>query len=291
MKVTRREFVGGAVAALSIADAAPQGAPDGGWFDRPMRWAQLTLVEDDPGKYDRNFWLDYFKRTHSDAACLSAGGCVALLPDENSAALQEPMAERRGRSVRRTGCGMPEAGDERDRADRSARGPSGRLRRASGLDRRRCGKGEKRRHPVMPELWTTCALGPYNFEFMTEVTKEIVSLYKVDGVFSNRWAGSGMCYCEHCRENFTAICEIGFAAHGESARSGAARVHRMASAAAIRTVAAVGRGDSQDQSGGLLHPQHRRRRAGRSGHEDDRRAGADSVRRPPGAQRAGADVG
>jgi hypothetical protein len=63
-------------------------------------------------------------------------------------------------------------------------------------------RGEKKRHPVMRELWTTCALGPYNFEFMTEVTKEIVASYKVDGVFSNRWAGSGMCYCEHCRENF-----------------------------------------------------------------------------------------
>ena len=37
---------------------------------------------------------------------------------------------------------------------------------------------------------------------MTEVTKEIVSLYKVDGIFSNRWAGSGMCYCEHCQRNF-----------------------------------------------------------------------------------------
>jgi hypothetical protein len=37
---------------------------------------------------------------------------------------------------------------------------------------------------------------------MTEVTKEIVSSYQVDGVFSNRWTGSGMCYCEHCRQNF-----------------------------------------------------------------------------------------
>src|SRR5574341_2273386 len=42
------------------------------WYDRPMRWAQLTLVEDDPGQYAPAFWLDYFKRTHSDAACLSA---------------------------------------------------------------------------------------------------------------------------------------------------------------------------------------------------------------------------
>jgi len=52
-----------------------QSAPN--WFDRPMRWAQLTLVENDPAHYDLHFWLDYFKRTRSDAACLSAGGCVA----------------------------------------------------------------------------------------------------------------------------------------------------------------------------------------------------------------------
>src|SRR5258706_3683560 len=64
--------------------------------------------------------------------------------------------------------------------------------------------GKKRRHWAMPEWWVTCALGPYNFEFMTAVTKEIVTLYKVDGVFSNRWAGSGMCYCEHCQRNFKA---------------------------------------------------------------------------------------
>jgi len=44
-----------------------------------MRWAQLTLVEDDPGKYDLSS-ARYFKRTHSDAACLSAGGCVAYYP-------------------------------------------------------------------------------------------------------------------------------------------------------------------------------------------------------------------
>ena len=61
-------------------DASPAPAPAAEWFDRPMRWAQLTLVEDDPGKYDLAFWLDYFRRTHSDAACLSAGGCVAYYP-------------------------------------------------------------------------------------------------------------------------------------------------------------------------------------------------------------------
>ena len=54
--------------------------PKPSWVDRPMRWAQLTLVEDDPGKFDLAFWLDYFRRTRSDAVCLSAGGCVAYYP-------------------------------------------------------------------------------------------------------------------------------------------------------------------------------------------------------------------
>src|SRR5262249_21149429 len=89
---TRREFIQQSIATLAstaipqIAHATPL-APESqsatqptSWYDRPMRWAQLTLVEDDPGKYDPAFWLDYFRRTHSDAACLSAGGCVAYYP-------------------------------------------------------------------------------------------------------------------------------------------------------------------------------------------------------------------
>jgi hypothetical protein len=62
--------------------------------------------------------------------------------------------------------------------------------------------GTKRRHWASPEMWVTCGLGPYNFEFMTEVKKEIMSRYLVDAIFINRWDGSGMCYCEHCRKKF-----------------------------------------------------------------------------------------
>src|SRR5258708_39201909 len=57
-------------------------------------------------------------------------------------------------------------------------------------------------------MWVPCALGPYNFEFMTEVKKEIMSRYKVDGIFINRWDGSGMCYCEHCQKNFRGFCGL-----------------------------------------------------------------------------------
>jgi hypothetical protein len=37
---------------------------------------------------------------------------------------------------------------------------------------------------------------------MTAVTREIVKLYQVDGVFSNRWHGHGVCYCESCERLF-----------------------------------------------------------------------------------------
>jgi hypothetical protein len=39
---------------------------------------------------------------------------------------------------------------------------------------------------------------------MTAVTAEIAKMYDIDGIFSNRWDGSGMCYCEHCTANFRA---------------------------------------------------------------------------------------
>ena len=61
--------------------ASDQDVP-AGWFDRPMRWVQLTLVENDPGHFDPKFWLDYFRRLHADAATLSAGGIVAYYPTE-----------------------------------------------------------------------------------------------------------------------------------------------------------------------------------------------------------------
>jgi hypothetical protein len=52
--ISRREFVvGSAIAGIGLAmhaDAA--GIADAEWFDRPMRWAQLTLVENDPGRYE-----------------------------------------------------------------------------------------------------------------------------------------------------------------------------------------------------------------------------------------------
>src|SRR5947209_10107953 len=92
LTINRREFMAAAGVAMAGAalgpamslaqDAAPNAADE--WFDRPMRWMQLVLVENDPapGQYDPKFWLDLFARVHADAACLSAGGCVAYYPTD-----------------------------------------------------------------------------------------------------------------------------------------------------------------------------------------------------------------
>ena len=50
------------------------------WYKSATRWTQLTLVEDDPIRFDPAFWIDVFKRTKSNATCLSAGGYIAYYP-------------------------------------------------------------------------------------------------------------------------------------------------------------------------------------------------------------------
>jgi hypothetical protein len=199
--MNRREFLqSAAIAAVPLVgplQAEPSAEP---WFDRPMRWAQLTLVENDPGRYDPAFWLDYFRRTHSDAACLSAGGCVAYYPTRiplhhrsqwmgDADPLGELIAGCRKLGMNVVARTDPHAAHQ----DVYEAHPDWIAVDASG---------NQRRHWATPDLWVTCALGPYNFEFMTAVTREIVERYQVDGIFSNRWDGSGMCYCAHCQANF-----------------------------------------------------------------------------------------
>jgi len=127
--ISRRDFLvvsalagaGVATGSTAAADAASQEAD---WFDRPMRWAQLTLVENDPGRYDPAFWLDYFKRIHANAACLSAGGGVAYYPTEVPLHHRKRLA-RRPRLLRRAAGRLPPDRHGGRRPDRSARGGPG----------------------------------------------------------------------------------------------------------------------------------------------------------------------
>lgn len=202
MTINRREWMrqAGALAAASSAVRGAEGGSRPGWAERPMRWVQLAFVEDDPGRYDPRFWLDYFRRIHAEGVCLSAGGCVAFYPTRiplhyrskflaGRDAFGETLAGCRGLGMSAIARIDPHAvhQDVYDaHPDWIAAEPDGR----------------PRKHWAMPGLWVTCAFGPYYSEFMTGVIREIVTMYKVDGVFGNRWNGSGMCYCERCRREF-----------------------------------------------------------------------------------------
>ena len=170
------------------------------WFDRSMRWAQLAFVENDPGNYDPEFWLDYFRKIHADGVLLSAGGIVAFYPTEiplhhrsawmgNSDPLGYLISECRKMNMTIILRTDPHAARQ-NLADAHPDYI------AVTVD------GQKRRHWANADLWVTCALGPYNFEFMNKVNKEIMQRYQPEGIFSNRWSGHGVCYCEHCRKNF-----------------------------------------------------------------------------------------
>jgi hypothetical protein len=213
--LSRRDFfqVAGAGALISVVPAAgsrgfkldhqsvPGGGAADGWVDRPMRWVQLTLVENDPGQFDPRFWLDYFRRLHADAATLSAGGIVAYYPT------QIPLHHRSQWLGASDPFGALVAGCRALKIHVVARTDPHAVRddvRATHPDWISVNRsGEPVRHWANRDLWVTCALGPYNFDFMDQVHREIVSKYKVDGIFANRWAPQGGdCFCTHCQQNY-----------------------------------------------------------------------------------------
>ena len=210
--MSRRDFLQSTAAGVALANvtssvwgqalAASDPSSSPAWATRPMRWAQLTLVEDDAAHFDLNFWLDYFKRTKSDAVCISGGGCVAYYPTtvpyhHRSAWLGDrDIVGELVAGCRKLGMSVLIRTDPHGTYDDvKAAHPDWIAVEANG---------KPRRHWSSPEMWVTCGLGPYNFEFMTAVHREIMTRYRPDGIFLNRWDGSGDCYCEHCRSDFKA---------------------------------------------------------------------------------------
>ena len=190
--LSRRDFLhattAGAAAMVTLGTTAGLGAdasdpspvpfvpaePLPGWFDRPMRWVaaharrkrsrplrSAVLARLLPARARRRRLPE--RRRHR-----------RLLPDGRAAAPSQRVA-RHERSVRHARHRLPRARDARHRAHRSARRARRGADGASGLDCRHRAPASRDRHWANPDLWVTCALGPYNFEFMDQVQREIVT--------------------------------------------------------------------------------------------------------------------
>lgn len=172
------------------------------WYKSATRWTQLTLVDDDPIRFDPDFWIDVFKRTHSNATCLSAGGYMAFYPSKIEHHYVSKFlgdTDPFGRLVdgaRALGMHVMARVDphaiHQDAADAHPEWVM--------VDR----DGNKMRHWAFPDVWVTCAYSDYNFKFMPEVLREITTNYDIDAIFANRWQGHGICYCDSCKTSFKA---------------------------------------------------------------------------------------
>ena len=207
-EINRRMLMKGAttvgmVSALPVAAAAQASAPAAGtgWEWGPMRWVQICATEDDPGRYDKQFWIDFLKRTRTQGVCLSAGGVTAFYPTKVPFHYRSPYLGAgdmfgeltracKAMDIRVLARVDPHAGH----ADMLAARPDWIAHNADGTPKR---------HPTDPTLYLTCPNGPVTFEWMPQVLKEIVGGYPVDGIFGNRWAGSaGICHCAVCTREF-----------------------------------------------------------------------------------------
>ncbi len=172
------------------------------WYKTATRWTQLTLAEDDPVKFDPDFWVDLFRRSQSNATCLSAGGYIAYYPSEvplhyvsryigDSDPFGTLVNGARALDMHVMARVDPHA-IHQDAADAHPEWIAVDI------------NGQPRRHWAFPEVWVTCAYGDYNAGFMPKVVEEITRRYDIDAIFANRWQGHGVCYCASCTERFKA---------------------------------------------------------------------------------------
>lgn len=179
---------------------AQEGPRTADWYRSATRWTQLTLAEDDPIRYDPAQWIDIFRRTRSNATCLSAGGYIAYYPsrvpfhyvsryigDTDPFGTLVEGARALGMHV------MARVDPHAIHQDAADAHPEW-----IAVDR----DGNPRRHWSFPSVWVTCAYSDYNFKFMPQVLAEIAREYDIDAIFANRWQGHGVCYCDNCRRNF-----------------------------------------------------------------------------------------
>lgn len=173
------------------------------WYERAMRWAQLTMVGDDPrpgSGFDPDFWIDYMRDIRADAACLSAGGYMAFYPSDVEGHYRSPYlgdSDPFGALVRGArGLGLVVMA----RIDSHAVHGTVAAQHPEWLSRD--ADGEPQEHWSAPNVWLTCPFGPYATEFVPEIIAEIFGRYDVDAIFANRWTGEGRCFCEGCRTQY-----------------------------------------------------------------------------------------
>ena len=174
------------------------------YLDRAMRFAQLTICEGDIGHFDPDRWLKYLDECHVDGLVLGSGGYMAYHDTEipYHYRVRDPKHEDlfgyMVTEVRKKGYAVICRTDSHAIHEDAFRAHP----EWAAVTR----DGKPRRHWSFPEVYVSCPLGDYGFDFMKKVHGELAAKYDMDAIFCNRWPGSGVCYCASCRKNFYEFC-------------------------------------------------------------------------------------
>lgn len=210
---SRRSFIKKATAATvtlagtnlltyTLSGCAREGIGDSEnpWFKSVKRWGQINITLDNAANFDIKWWRKHWKRTHTQGIVLNAGGIYAFYPTK------VPLHFR-----------APELGDHDLFGDLRRAAKEDGLVVFARMDSGSVNEDFYKAHPdwfsideegkpyTRNGLYITCVNGPYYNEHIPAILKEIITLYKPEGITDNSWAGLGRnnpCYCENCKNSF-----------------------------------------------------------------------------------------
>ena len=171
------------------------------WYSQPMRWGQINIREIEPPDFDIEWWEGFWRRIRLSGITLNTGGVWAYYPtkleDQHRSRWlgdRDLIGELVG-AVKR--CNMRML----SRIDPSLSHPDVYYRHPDWFALNK--DGQRMKENTLEELYVTCMNGPYYWEFVPEIIREIHSLYDVDGIFCSEWDGRRrICYCPRCEDMF-----------------------------------------------------------------------------------------
>lgn len=211
MKQTRRNFLSSSatVAAVLLTDPLFAFHPvsrkgdqeDDQWYQRMRRCAQHNLNEYDPKILDIDAWVNYWTELKLDAIILTAGGFIAMYPTKLPCHHKSQFLGNRDlfgdylKALKKKGIRVI-ARIETNFLHKDVFNEC-----PEWFERNK--DGSPWQHSETPWVYRTCLFSNYRNVQVPKIMNEIMSLYDVDGFFTNSWPevehAPRLCGCENCR--------------------------------------------------------------------------------------------
>ena len=205
---SRREFIATSlvipVSILAKAGRQQHVPAETPWYRRTYRWGQTNITEEDPARYDTEWWREHWRQTRVQGVIVNAGGIVAYYP------AADPLQHRAEALGQRDLLGEIVTAAHKDGLVVMAR-----------MDSNRAHEPMFRAHPDWfamnshrvpyraAELYVTCIHSRYYDEYIPAVLREIIQRVHPEGFTDNSWSGldrDSICYCENCARTFRDRC-------------------------------------------------------------------------------------